>query len=87
MTNATNYEGKVQITLSRDEALVLYEWLSRNWERSNWNIDGCFEHMAEKQILIWIENDLARILDEPFSDEYRSILKSSYLSISAESDL
>ncbi len=87
MTNATKFEGKVQINLSRDEALVLHEWLSRNWERNNWNIDGCFDHAAEKQILIWIENDLARILDEPFSDDYRNKLKSSYLSISAESDL
>jgi len=78
MTVASIENDQVFIKLSRPEALVLYEWLSRNWERTQWNDEKSFRDPAEKQMLIWIENDLEKILVEPFDKNYDEIISKCY---------
>jgi hypothetical protein len=78
MTSASMKGGDIQLILSKSEALVLFEWLSRNWEKTHW-VDGkLFIDPAEQQLMIWIEGELARILSEPFDPKYRDILNKSY---------
>ncbi len=85
MTSAHHGEGKsIQLSLSKDEALVLFEWLSRNWEKTHWTNDELFSDPAEKQLLIWLESDLGRLLAEPFDPKYRELLSRSYRAIVPE---
>ena len=84
MTSASLKGAVIQLNLSRSEALVLFEWLSRNWERTRWEDSEFFADPAEKQIMISIENDLARLLDEPFDPRYREIVHNSYRALAPE---
>lgn len=78
MTSAYAQDDLVNLALSKAEALVLFEWLSRNWEATKWEIDGLFSDPAEKQLLIWMENDLGGILSGIFNSEYKELIKSCY---------
>lgn len=78
MTSAAIDEDKINVSLSRQEALILFEWLSRNWEKTNWESEELFADPAEKQLLIWLENDLASLLGDVFDQDYRAILSSAY---------
>jgi hypothetical protein len=78
MTSAAMKGDDIQLVLSKSEALVLFEWLSRNWEKTHWKDDKLFIDPAEQQLMIWIEGELARILNEPFDLRYRDILNESY---------
>ncbi len=60
----------IDFGLSRDEALVLYEWISRFNKRD----DVTFEDQAEQRVLWDIEASLEAILEEPFSNEYDALL-------------
>lgn len=62
--------GKVDLELSRDEALVLYEWV----RRFNKRVDVSFGDQAEQRVLWDIEALLETLLEEPFSDEYEALL-------------
>jgi hypothetical protein len=60
----------VTLTLSRDEAIVLFEWLHRlNAEESR-----RFEDQAEERVLWNLEASLESTLVEPFKPEYDDIL-------------
>lgn len=61
---------QVGIELSRDEALVLYEWV----RRFNMREDVDFEDQAEERVLWDIEASLESALDEPFGDGYTDLL-------------
>jgi hypothetical protein len=60
----------VTVTLSPDEALVLFEWLAR------FNAEPAqeFEHPAEPRVLWSLENSLESILVEPLDPGYRALL-------------
>lgn len=78
MTSAVLEEDKIRLTLTKAEALVFFEWVSRNWEKKNWEKEGLFFDPAEKQMLIWLEADLAALLEAPFDARYRELLEKSY---------
>lgn len=63
-------EEKVTVELTRDEAIVLFEWLARFNEVE----DRQFEDQAEERVLWDLEAMLEKILWEPFSDRYGDIL-------------
>ena len=65
-------ENEIQINLTKDEALVLFEFLSGfNQMRHN----AIFEDQAEQKALWTIEKQLERILAEPFRPDYLDIIK------------
>ena len=62
---------KVNIELSKDEALVLFEFLHQIGQENRENI---FEDKAE-QIVVWnIESLLEKLLIEPLSENYNKLL-------------
>ena len=62
---------KVNIELSKDEALVLFEFLHRIGQE---NREDIFEDKAE-QIIVWnIESLLEKLLTEPFLENYSQLL-------------
>jgi hypothetical protein len=61
------------VKLSRDEALVLFEWLSRTEELTN-DFGDLVEDRAE-QVALWnLSCILERVLVEPFSPEYEELV-------------
>lgn len=65
----TMAKGKVALNLSREEALVLFEWLHRfNSE------DQTFEDQAEQRVLWDIEAMLESELVEPLDPKYAELL-------------
>jgi len=63
-------EGKVALHLSRDEALVLFEWVSR----FNKTSAPAFEDQAEECVLWDLEARLESALVEPFRKDYAGTL-------------
>ncbi|GAB2570322.1 hypothetical protein [Kribbella endophytica] len=61
---------RVQIELTGDEALVLFEWVSRFNKRE----DVEYEDQAEQRVLWDVEATLEAALVEPFSSEYVQLL-------------
>jgi hypothetical protein len=59
----------VTIELSRDEALVFFEWLSRMDEAK------CGAGEAEKRVLWRIEGALEKSLVEPFAKDYAHLVE------------
>lgn len=62
--------GPIHLELSRSEALVLFEYLSRAWERRGM----AFEDAAEQHVLWAVEGQLQKILAEPFRADYRDLV-------------
>lgn len=60
----------VTITLTRDQALVLFEWLSREDAKNYIPI----EHQAEKKVLWEVEGQLERLLVEPLQADYATAI-------------
>jgi hypothetical protein len=61
-----------QLTLTRDEALVLFEWVE---ERSDENFNRVhLDHPAEGLALLRLAGALERSLSEPFSAKYPELL-------------
>ena len=63
-------EGKVTLQLSRDEALVLFEWVSR----FNKTRTPAFEDQAEERVLWDLEARLESELVEPLRKDYARTL-------------
>jgi hypothetical protein len=70
-------EGEVLLTLSKAEALVLFEWLA--------SLDGWlagldesqmppFAHPSEEKVLWKVEGQLESVLTEPFAPNYSELL-------------
>ena len=59
----------MKIELTKEEALVLSDWLYRNSKKSEY-----FDDTAEQYVLWHIASQLDKELAEPFSEEYLSIL-------------
>lgn len=67
----TTAAGDIDIRLSHDEALVLFEWLHRLDDQGSL---GLFEHQIE-QVALWnLSAHLERELVEPFQPDYRQLL-------------
>lgn len=60
----------VTLTLSRDEAVVFFEWLRRSSSEERHR----FEDRAEQRVLWNLEASLESTLVEPFRPEYGEIL-------------
>lgn len=61
----------INIALSNDEALVLFEFLSNFNQKDNKEI---FEDQAEQKIFWNIEGQLEKVLVEPFLPNYLNII-------------
>jgi len=61
---------QVTLTLPPDEAVVLFEWLTR----FNSSDGQPFEDQAEQRVLWNLEASLESILSEPFRPDYAQIL-------------
>jgi hypothetical protein len=64
----------VDIKLTKDEALVLFEFLARFNEKDHQNL---FEDQAEQKVLLILECILEKQLSEPFLPDYIKIVQSS----------
>lgn len=60
------------IKLNKDEALVLFEFLSRINDNE---LKEIFEDQAEQKILWILEGQLEKQLAEPFKPDYKDIIK------------
>ena len=65
-------EDWVTIRLTKDEAIVLFEFLGRFNERDR---DALFEDQAEQRVLWDIECILEKRLAEPFRADYPEIVR------------
>jgi len=63
---------KVNIELSKDEAIVFFEFLGRINEIEN---NSMIEYQSEQRVLWDIECILEKNLSEPFRKDYSEILK------------
>jgi len=62
--------SNINLTLSKDEALVLFELLSRFSDQEKLEI----KDKSEEQVLWNVQGDLEKLLSETFSKEYSSLL-------------
>lgn len=65
-----NSESPITITLTPDQALVFFEWLSREDDRRTLPT----EHQSEQNVLWEIEAQLERTLVEPLQTNYATLL-------------
>lgn len=63
---------EVSVGLSRDQALVLFEWLARTGAGDQ---PAAFEDQAEQRALWDLEAALEKVLTEPFKSDYRERLE------------
>ncbi len=66
--------NKVTIELTKDETLVLFEFLVRFNQADHKTI---FEDQAERKVLWIIESHLEKILVEPFLPNYTDLIRLS----------
>jgi hypothetical protein len=66
-------QDEVVLRLSHDEALVLFDWLTRTDERTK-AFGDLVEDQAEKRALWNLTALLERVLIEPFSAQYRELV-------------
>jgi hypothetical protein len=64
-------EKTVTLTLTRAQALVLFEWLSRNDSAESFS----FEDSAEQQVVWTVEGQLESTLVEPLAKNYKGLLE------------
>lgn len=67
-------DDEISIRLSRDQALVLFEWLART---SAADIPAVFEDQAEQRALWDLEASLESVLAEPLREEYRELVEAA----------
>lgn len=70
-------KGKVILELSRDQALVFFEWLSK----FNASEDRRFDDQAEERVLWDIEAMLESTLVEPLDPRYEELLAKARASV------
>lgn len=63
-------DSSLSLSLSRDHALVLFDWLSRFNESRR----AAFEDQAEERVLWDLQATLESILPEPLSSHYDQLL-------------
>jgi hypothetical protein len=65
-------QHKINLTITRDEALVLFEFLTRFNQTEHPDI---FEDQSEQKTLWILEGQLEKQLVEPFRPDYKDIIK------------
>lgn len=65
---------EISVGLSRDEALVLFEWLARTGADEQ---PAVFEDQAEQRVLWDLEAVLEKHLTEPLRSDYRELLEAA----------
>ncbi len=68
----------VNIEFSKSEAIVLFEWISNNWEKHSWEGVVEFSNSAEFELISSLQACLERSLSEPFDPNYAEIIQKSY---------
>jgi hypothetical protein len=68
-----NQTTGVTLSLTHDQALVLFDWLSREDSKSRIPI----EHQAEQEVLWEVEGQLERALVEPLKPDYALAVSSA----------
>jgi hypothetical protein len=63
--------SQISLKLTREQALVFYEWLARQNTRS----EAEFEDQSEQRVLWDLECMLEQVLDEPFVASYSELLE------------
>ena len=76
-------EQSVILTLSGDEALVLFDWLARS---SDTGVPAPFVDQAEARVLWHVEAVLERSLVAPLRADYDSLLNAARRAVRDESD-
>jgi hypothetical protein len=69
---SVNVDKSLNLTISKDEALVLFDFLARFNEAERSDV---FENQAEQKILWVLEGQLEKQLVEPFIPDYKDIVK------------
>ena len=72
MDAVENQDKPIRFELSRNEALVFFEWLGRFTAKER---PEHFVHGAEEQTLFNFEACLEKILVEPFQEDYAELVK------------
>ena len=72
--------SNLNLTLSKDEALVLFEFLSRFSDEENLEI----KDRSEEHVLWNLQGQLEKLLSEPFSKEYSSLLQKARKNLTYE---
>jgi hypothetical protein len=72
----------MKLELTDDQALVLFEWLSRIDESEAMS----YEHDAERQVLWAVHGQLEKALAQPFRQEYKSLLDGARSRITGRSN-
>lgn len=67
-------DDEISIRLSRDQALVLFDWLART---SAADLPTAFEDPAEQRALWDLEASLESVLAEPLREEYRELVEAA----------
>ncbi|MCA1702004.1 MAG: hypothetical protein LC808_01525 [Actinobacteria bacterium] len=65
---------EISLGLSRDQALVLFDWLART---GNAGSPARFEDQAEQRVFWDLESALETVLSEPLSADYRALLEAA----------
>ena len=65
-------QPNINLTVTKDEALVLFEFLARFNQTEHKDI---FEDQAEQKTLWILEGQLEKQLVEPFRPDYKDIIK------------
>lgn len=66
-----NDQQKINLTVTKDEALVLFEFLARFNQSEHTDI---FEDLAEQKTLWILEGQLVKQLVEPLRPDYKDII-------------
>ncbi len=75
-------QEQVVLELSHQEALVLFEFLSRFVENKKLDI----VHQAEQRVLWDVQCMLERVLVDPFLPNYQELLKQAQLNVADKDD-
>ncbi|MEI8409730.1 MULTISPECIES: hypothetical protein [unclassified Kribbella] len=66
--------NEISIVLTRDQALVLFEWLGRTGAAEQ---PAAFEDQAEQRVLWDLEAALESVLTEPLRDDYQELVETA----------
>ena len=66
-------EDAVTLSLSKNQAIVLFEWLTNLDDKDDPN----YSHPSEERVVWELQSQLEKILTEPFDAEYPALLSAA----------
>ena len=72
-------DGEVTLKLSRQESLVLFEWLAQAEDLELLT----FRHPSEQKVLWKLQGELESLLVEPFAPDYARLLAEARMNVEA----